>query len=132
LEHELEDAVVELVGSAQVAALVQGERGSGLVRMIQRIVRQSDESVGAAGPLLDVAKLAPSLLERRDLVVHSVWLVKNQTPGQVTGTRARRTDIHSQLWALTELEGLARDLADAQIQVFEQTRQFLGKRSSYS
>lgn len=122
LEHELEDTVAELTRSDQVAPLVQGERGTQLVRWIKRLVDNGAIEGEHAAELKALAGHAEKLLKTRDQVVHTLWMKRNQSaPGDITGTRTTWVGSSSTEWSLEKLAQLRQDLADAQTDVFDVT-----------
>jgi hypothetical protein len=125
LQWELEDTVVSLARTDRIAALVQGERNDNLARWIDRLIKQYESDNPRSAALIEAVNSARRLLDQRDLVVHSVWLLKNTTPGHVTGTRTRRTQIESRLWSLVELEQLRQEMEKAPVDLYLRTREFL-------
>jgi hypothetical protein len=118
LELELMDAVAELARSQHVQAVVQGERGTTLIRWIERMLKDRVVSVKEAGELAALIRRADRLLNDRDEVVHSVWLFTNQTtPGHVTGARTRRSGTTQREWHPDDLEQLRQDLEDVQFDI---------------
>jgi len=110
------DAVAELARSQHVQVLVQGERGSTLIRWIERMLKDRVVDIEAATELATLTKQASRLLEDRDEVVHSVWLFTNQTPpGHVSGTRTRRSGTAQREWHPDDLEQLRQGLEDLEL-----------------
>jgi hypothetical protein len=118
VEFALSDAIVDLCRSNHVQILVQGERHSGLVRWLDRLLKGGVLDEGPTAELRALVSHARKLLEVRDQVVHSVWAFPNQTPpGHVLGTRTQRTDFQRKFWAFEELEKLRVDLEHSEIDI---------------
>jgi hypothetical protein len=135
LELGLAQAVASLTRSPLTTIVVQGERGTTLVRMAKRLLKRgvgstaADESSGRTKRLglisaADTAAFeealtrAERLLDTRDEVVHSMWVANLGQPGLIHAERRTRSTTSIREWTLAELERLRQDLANVQVDIF--------------
>jgi hypothetical protein len=134
LERQLTSAVASLSRSPLTTIVVQGERGTSLIRMAQRLLKNGIGSVGddeASGrterlgllsqadtdTFLAALRDAERLLDQRDAVAHSMWLA-NIEKSHIDAVRVTRSAQTTRRWTLPELERLRQDLANVAHDIF--------------
>jgi hypothetical protein len=134
LELQLADAVTSLSRSPLTSLVVQGERGRALVGMARRLLRRGigstdrDERSGATErhglisaddtkTFEEALKRAERFLDRRDEVVHSLWLA-NLESDRIHAQRKTRSKQQVRTWTLEEMNRLRQDLANVATDIF--------------
>ena len=140
LEVSLAQCVVNLSGSPLSMLLVQGERGSTLIRMLDKLLKavgstDADESAGrpAEVGLMSAAdteafrtalKSARHLLEQRDNVVHSIWGDDGVQPRPSASPANQEAATRSAGGRLEQLHELEHDLGRVESVLFEVSGEF--------
>lgn len=127
LELRLADAVASLTRSPLATLIVQGERGTGLIRMCRNLLKdgigstQEDQRSGRTERLkllsfeetekfLVLLQTAERLLGDRDFVAHATWLDFGEG---LEGHKVSRTARRREDWPVAKLRRIAQDLRNA-------------------
>lgn len=132
LEHELEDTVVEIVGGEGIELVIRGQRGSNTINVIRRLLKENAVGSSEQTLLSAILKRAEMALEKRDQVVHSVWIVTNTTaPGHVRGTRTKASGSVSTDWSLKALEDVRVALEQIKLDLMVVSHNAVARKRGY-